>query len=93
MKCKTLFSRKNKKNITNLSSAESAYSMVSVKQEDHCMQNIPFVLTVAIDLLVLASQSLIVLSPLAVTSWSGCLGCQHNWSTLSPCPLNVISLD
>ena len=31
MKCQILFSWKNKKNITNLSSAESAHSMVSVK--------------------------------------------------------------
>ena len=31
MKCQILFSRKNKKNITNLLSAESAHSMVSVK--------------------------------------------------------------
>ena len=54
---------------------------------------LPLVLTVATDLLVLASHSLMVLSPLAVTSWSGCLGCQHNWSTLSPWPLNVISFD
>ena len=32
MKCQFLFSRQNKKNIANLSSAESAHSMVSVKQ-------------------------------------------------------------
>ena len=31
MKCQILFSRKNKKDITNLPSAESAHSMVSVK--------------------------------------------------------------
>ena len=31
MKCQILFSRKNKKNITSLSSAESALSVVSVK--------------------------------------------------------------
>ena len=30
MKCQILFSRKNKKNITNLSSADSAHSLVSV---------------------------------------------------------------
>ena len=31
MKCQVLISRKNKNNITNLPSAESAHSMVSVK--------------------------------------------------------------
>ena len=31
MKCQILFSRKNKKNITNSSFAESAHSVVSVK--------------------------------------------------------------
>ena len=33
-KCQILFSRKNKKTVTNLSSAASADSMVSVKYED-----------------------------------------------------------
>ena len=33
MKCQIFFSRKNKKNITSLLSAESAHSMVSVKSE------------------------------------------------------------
>ena len=32
MKCKTLFSRKNNQNITNLSSAEPAHSVVSVNE-------------------------------------------------------------
>ena len=31
MKCWILFSRKNKRNITNLSSAEPAHSVVSIK--------------------------------------------------------------
>ena len=31
MKCQILFSRKNKKNITSLSSVESAHSIVSVR--------------------------------------------------------------
>ena len=35
----------------------------------------------------LASHMRIVLSPDAVTNKSGLLGCQHNWSTLSPWPL------
>ena len=34
MKCQILFSRKNKKSFTKLSSAESAHSMVSVKQDE-----------------------------------------------------------
>ena len=33
MKCQVLFSRKNKKNITSLSSAEFAHSMVSVNNK------------------------------------------------------------
>ena len=33
MKCQILFSRKNKKNIISLSSAESAHSVVSAKVE------------------------------------------------------------
>ena len=37
MKCQILFSRKNKKNITNLSSAESAHSMVSVNTGFKCL--------------------------------------------------------
>ena len=38
MKCQILFSRKNKKNITNLSSAESAHSLVSVNlDQDHLL--------------------------------------------------------
>ena len=37
MKCQILFPRKKKKNITNLSSAESALSMVSVK-DNFCSQ-------------------------------------------------------
>ena len=33
MKCQILFSRKNKKTITNMSSAESPHSLVSVKEQ------------------------------------------------------------
>ena len=40
MKCQILFSRKNKKNIANLSSAESAHSIVSVK-EATCAREFP----------------------------------------------------
>ena len=34
MKCQILFSRKNKTNISSLSSAEFAHNMVSVKYKD-----------------------------------------------------------
>ena len=34
MKCQILFSRKNKKNISNLPSAESAHSVLSIKVTD-----------------------------------------------------------
>ena len=36
MKCQILFSRKNKKNITNLSSAESAHREVNIKDGFIC---------------------------------------------------------
>ena len=36
MKCQILFSKKNKKNTTNLSSAESAHRVVSVKSKKTC---------------------------------------------------------
>ena len=35
MKCQIIFSRKNKKNILDLSSAESAHSMVTVKLSEY----------------------------------------------------------
>ncbi len=46
----------------------------------------PLVLTVAMHLVVRTSQMRMVLSPDAVTNRSGLVGCQHSWSTLSPCP-------
>ena len=51
------------------------------------------VLTVVTGLLVLVSHTRTVLSPEAVASRSGLVGCQHSWSTLSPCPLKMCSLD
>ena len=43
MKCQILFSRKNKKNMISLSSAEFAHSMVSVKQGAILGASFPFV--------------------------------------------------
>ena len=53
---------------------------------------VPLVLITAAALLLRESQILTVLSPLAVAKWSGLVGCQHNWSTLSPCPRKMCSL-
>ena len=52
---------------------------------------LPLVFTVATERFVRASQIRIVLSPLAVTNWSGFFGCQHSWSTLSLWPRRVQS--
>ena len=53
----------------------------------------PLVVTVVTAFWLLASHTRTVLSPLAVASMSGLVGCQHSWSTLSPWPLNTCSLD
>ena len=37
MKCQILFSRKNEKNTTNLSSAELAQQVVNVKEKNSCL--------------------------------------------------------
>lgn len=49
----------------------------------------PLVLTVAMLFFILASQTLIVLSPLAVLSRSELVSCQQSWSTLSVWPTKV----
>ena len=47
MKCQILFSRKNKKNIICLSSAESAHSMVSVNRKNLLTEGEIFPLKIA----------------------------------------------
>ena len=72
MKCLVLFSRKNKKNINNLSSAESAHNVVSVKiyQGSHQLIQSYFQLSQYIDVeVVLQTAGTLIACMAAQLAW------------------------